>query len=65
MNGLIAQKFGGANLPLKVIRSAAGYYIGTEEDGMPYSRESMEYWTDAASAQMALESGDWSQIPTP
>jgi len=30
---------------LQVLKSAAGYYIGRTEDGMPYSRESMYFKT--------------------
>ncbi len=35
----------GKCFPLQVLKSRAGYYIGTcDEDGLPYSRESVEYW---------------------
>lgn len=30
---------------LQVLRSAAGYYIGRTQEGMPYSRESMYFKT--------------------
>jgi len=30
---------------LQVLKSAAGYYIGRTENGMPYSRESMYFKT--------------------
>jgi hypothetical protein len=30
---------------LKVLKSAAGYYIGRTQDGMPYSRKSMYFKT--------------------
>lgn len=65
MNGLLAQRFGGVDLPLKVLVSAGGYYIGTEEEGMPYSRESVEYWPTQVDAENALENGDWTQRPNP
>lgn len=39
----------GVELKLEVLRSAAGYYIGTQCDCGPYSRESGYYMTrDAA-----------------
>ena len=34
----------GFQLPLQVLQSAAGFYLGTSELGMPISRESVEYW---------------------
>ena len=37
---------------LKVLKSAAGYYIGHTENGMPYSRES-EYFRDRIDAEKA------------
>jgi len=59
----------GHNLPIIVMRSAAGYYLGTErfdaDMGMtiPYTRESIEYWPTEAKAASALASGAWSQKP--
>lgn len=47
----------GETRPLEVLRSAAGYYIGTQEDGMPYSRDSQEYFASREEAQEALEEG--------
>tara|TARA_R100000951_G_scaffold77359_1_gene65352 strand:- start:2462 stop:2647 length:186 start_codon:yes stop_codon:yes gene_type:complete len=38
---------------LKVLRSAAGYYIGRTENGMPYSRES-DYFHSKDNAEWAL-----------
>lgn len=32
------------NLPIQVCQSAAGYYIGQLENGMPYSRLSCNYF---------------------
>jgi hypothetical protein len=37
---------------LKVLKSAAGYYIGHTENGMPYSRES-DYFRDRIDAEKA------------
>jgi hypothetical protein len=49
---------------VKVMHSAAGYYIGREqfEDGIwwPYSRESVEYWPTLREAVAALSLGTWS-----
>lgn len=49
----------GAHLPAKVLRSGAGYYIGTFCDCCgPYSRESGYYPTKDA-AKAALEDGTY------
>ena len=40
----------GFQLPLQVLQSAAGFYLGTSELGMPISRESVEYWPSADAA---------------
>ena len=58
-------KAGGVILPLQVMKSAAGYYLGTAEDGFPYSRESAEYWRTAEEAGEALASGKWHQRQMP
>jgi hypothetical protein len=48
--------------PLKVMSSAAGFYIGTSDiDGLPYSRESIEYWSTYEDAHLALKNGTWNQ----
>jgi hypothetical protein len=50
----------GAHLPVQVLRSAAGYYLGTKSsDGSPYSRESVEYWQKPVAARAALDLGQW------
>lgn len=43
----------------RVLQSAAGYYIGTECNCGPYSRESMYYWTTRVEALWALAADDW------
>ena len=48
-------------LELVVMKSGAGYYIGTCEDGSPYSRESAEYYRSSADAQLALDSNSFTQ----
>jgi len=52
----------GADLPLTVCHSQAGYYLGTlDAEGLPFSRESAEYWRKPATAHEALRSGQWTQ----
>lgn len=43
-------------LQLQVLRSAAGYYVGTQCNCGPYSRES-GYYPTAGAAQSALDTG--------
>lgn len=44
----------GLDLPLKVLPSTSGYYLGTADDDGPFSRESVEYWPSEEAAQRAL-----------
>jgi hypothetical protein len=56
----------GKVFPLEVLKSGAGYYIGTlDTDGMPFSRESFEYWSQASDAETALQRGLWRQRREP
>jgi hypothetical protein len=55
----------GKFLPLEVMQSAAGHYIGTRDTEGPVSRESQEYLRSYAAAQRALERGGWSQLAFP
>jgi len=48
----------GTKLPLEVLESNAGFYIGTWFDG-PYSRESHHYYPSFESAKKALDTGKW------
>ncbi|HFW3715879.1 TPA: hypothetical protein ACLGWU_003373 [Salmonella enterica] len=59
--GLLAARFAGLSLPLQVLRSGAGYYIGTQNEDGPVSRESVEYFSTQSLAEHALEQGTWSQ----
>src|SRR3546814_12614002 len=43
-HGKLALEFGGNRLPLAVLKSHRGYYLGTYDDCGPVSRESAEYW---------------------
>jgi len=63
-SGLLALAYVGKRLPLQVLRSAAGHYIGTFDDG-PASRESVEYFPSHEAACHALETGAWTQRPCP
>lgn len=57
ITGHLAREFGGVSLPLKVLPSPVGYYLGTlDHDGAPYSRESEEYWKTREDAEVALKS---------
>ncbi|ECA1950131.1 hypothetical protein EJH27_01495 [Salmonella enterica subsp. enterica serovar Virchow] len=59
--GLLAATFAGLSLPLQVLRSGAGYYIGTRNEEGPVSRESVEYFSTFSLAERALKQGTWSQ----
>lgn len=59
--GYLASLGDGPKLPLQVLESRAGFYIGTCTADGPYSRESVEYWHEAGAAQVALEHGLWTQ----
>ena len=63
--GFLAFTYTGRKLPLQVLQSQAGYYIGTASEDGPCSRESEEYWRTATKAQRALDTDDWTQRPTP
>lgn len=53
----------GKRLPLEVLPSAAGHYIGTRDRERLISRESCEYFRSASAAQRALNRGGWTQLP--
>lgn len=60
--GRLAFESEGKHFPLQVLRSNAGYYIGTvDEDGFPLSRESKEYFCKQAEAEKAMEHHEWTQ----
>ncbi len=58
--GLVPGPEVGELLPVQVLKSAAGYYLGTLHGGAAYSRESAEYWPTGESARNALRTGSWS-----
>ena len=59
--GALAWRHTGKRLPLHVLRSVAGYYIGTVDDEGPISRESVEYFPTRDLAERALVTGGWTQ----
>ncbi|MWA29784.1 hypothetical protein [Burkholderia pseudomallei] len=59
--GALAWRYTGKRLPLHVLRSVAGYYIGTADDEGPISRESIEYFPTRDLAERALVAGCWTQ----
>jgi hypothetical protein len=61
--GYLAALSNGPKLPLQVLKSRAGFYIGTCTDEGPYSRESVEYWDAESQAALALAEGSWTQRP--
>ena len=50
----------GLQIPVQVLQSAAGYFIGTRDEEGP-NRESAEYWPTKAQAETALNEGQWTQ----
>jgi hypothetical protein len=64
--GFLAKKFEGIELPLLVLESAAGFYIGTfdQKEG-PITRESVEYFPTREAAENALIFRDWTQRDNP
>ena len=58
--GQIALNYGEA-LPIEALDGDQGFYIGTRKDGLPFSRESAEYFATRAQVQQALATGSWTQ----
>jgi hypothetical protein len=59
--GYLALAYTGKRLPLQVLPSPAGYYIGTHDDEGPVSREAVEYFPTEEEAQIALADHAWTQ----
>ncbi|MGZ0719056.1 MULTISPECIES: hypothetical protein [Pseudomonas] len=51
----------GIKYPLQILKSAAGYYIGTYDEFEPVSRESSEYYRTRAAAEQAMTLNTWTQ----
>ena len=64
-HGKLAHKYCGLLLPVKVLQSAAGFFIGTDDSDGVVSRESEEYWSTQIEAERVLNSGTWSQRSHP
>ena len=58
--GQIASAYGVCQ-KVEVLESGEGFYIGTREDDLPFSRESVEYYPSRATAERALVKGTWTQ----
>ncbi len=63
--GLLAKAYCNKRLPLTVLQSARGFYLGTSDDEGPCSRESVQYWPSQAKAEKALATGMWTQRTEP
>jgi len=59
--GYQALAYVGKRLPLQVLCSAAGHYIGTADADGPVSRESVSYFRSHHAADHALQTGRWQQ----
>ncbi|WP_155007421.1 hypothetical protein [Klebsiella variicola] len=56
----------GICLPLSILRSRAGFYIGTKSPDLgPVSRESVEYYYSRLLAEKALADNSWTQRRCP
>lgn len=56
--GMLAKQELGVRLPLTVLESQKGFYLGTIDEEGPVSRESVEYWTKESDAVAALKTSD-------
>jgi hypothetical protein len=63
--GHLAKTFCGKSLPVEILYSARGFYLGTSDENMPFSRESEEYWPKRELAERALANGSWTQRQQP
>lgn len=62
----IASEQFGRRVPLQVLQSAAGFYLGYADEGGPVTRESIEYWPAYELAEEALQKPDrWTQRENP
>ncbi|MBN9459713.1 MAG: hypothetical protein J0H00_00645 [Burkholderiales bacterium] len=63
--GFQALAYVGKRLPLQLLCSAAGHYIGTADADGPVSRESASYFRSHHAADQALRTGRWQQRLNP
>lgn len=59
--GMLAELAFHVKLPLSILKSNAGFYIGTADHEGPCSRESNEYFSEREHAEFAFETGKWTQ----
>ena len=65
VKGVLAARFG-YDLPIRVLSSRAGYYIGTfSETHGAVSKESVEYYPTQRLAEEAFRKGTWTQRRNP
>ena len=65
VKGVLASR-AGFDLPIRVLSSRAGYYIGTfSETHRPVSRESQQYYPTQQLAEEAFRKGTWTQRRNP
>ena len=62
--GKLAAEYCAKRLPIQVLESRAGFYLGTADHEGPVSRES-EYFRTRDAAQHALAQGLWKQRQWP
>jgi hypothetical protein len=60
-NGVLAKQYLDVSLPLQVLESNAGFYLGTADEDGPCTRESVEYWPARGGAEQALLKGEFTQ----
>ncbi|EOS94206.1 hypothetical protein LU631_07670 [Erwinia tracheiphila] len=58
--GILAAE-SGFTLPLQVLKSGRGYYVGTANHEGPVSRESEEYFSSHKKVVQAFTTGAWTQ----
>ncbi|KGG96645.1 MULTISPECIES: hypothetical protein [Comamonas] len=58
--GVLAAQCGEV-LPMQVLRSGGGFYLGTCTERGPFTRESLETWNTQAKAEKAWAKGHWCQ----
>ena len=64
-SGALALAWTDKRLPLQVLRSAAGHYIGTQDDVGLVLWYSVEYFPTHIAAQRALDTHAWTQRAHP
>lgn len=63
--GRLAKSYCNLILPVEVMQDSIGYFIGTQTEGLPISRESKEHFRTYQEAAHALDTGRWKQRQYP